>query len=175
MTFPKLKIRLATLWVRVSSFAVAPDDDDRDGSNDIVQLHHLSHRKVSGKHSSDVNTPLDKKSHNQSHRRRRKRKRKDDSAVESDSNMYYFENHSYNHITNDNNDGNHIIKPNRHANGRRKIKNFDSNDSNKFNQSRKDYHSHKNLTLWIFRIKKAIDKLNNTDNVNDKVSDSKKC
>lgn len=174
MTFPKLKIRLATLWVRVSSFAVAPDDDDRDSSNDIVQLHHLSHRKVSGKHSSDVNTPLVKKSHNQSHRRRRKRKRKDDSAVESDSNMYYFENHSYNHITNDNNDGNHIIKPNRQANGRRKIKNFDSNDSNKFNQTskaRKDYHSHKNLTLWIFRIKKAIDKLNNTDNITDKVSD----
>lgn len=86
--------------------------------------------------------------------------------------MYYFENHSYNHI-NDNNDGNHIIKPNRHSNGRRKIKNFDSNDSNKFNQTskaRKDYHSHKNLTLWIFRIKKAIDKLNNTDNINDKVS-----
>lgn len=171
-TLPKLKIRQATLWVMIGSSLNVPDNNQDHTSNDIVQLKNLS-RKRASKHSSNVNTLLIKKSLNQS-RRKRKRKRKDDSEVDSDSNMYYFENHSYNHITkNNNNDGNHIIKTNRNANGRRKIKSFDSNDSNKFNQTSKagrdHHHSHKNLTLWIFRIKKAINKLNSTENISDKV------
>ena len=157
----------------VASSSHSMEDDREMNSNDIVQLHNLSHKKQANNKdsSSNVNTLLIKSSHNQSRKRRKKRKRKNDSDVGSDSNMIYFENHNYNHI-NDNNNGNHIIKTNRNANGRRKIKNFDSNDSNKINQTtttRRDYQSSENLTLWIFRIKKPLDKLNATDNIDDKV------
>lgn len=133
-------------------------------TNDIVQL---SHKESSSKHSASVNTLLLKKSNNQSRRKRKKRKRKN--GIESDSNLYYFKN--YNHITNDNNNnGNHIIKSNSNENRRRRrVKSVDSNKFNNASKTRTENNQHKNLTLWIFRIKKPIDKLNDGHNVNDKV------
>lgn len=170
MSLSKLKIRVATLWVMLGA---APSDtsiNDRTVSNEVVQLHHLSNEKLHQQSPHNVNTILLKKLHNQSRRKRKKRKRKEGS--ESSSNLYYFKNHSYNHIT-DNNNGDHIIKNNSNeARRRRKVKSIDLIGSNKLSRSRikrKENHHEKNITLWIFRIKKPIDRLNGTINIDDDV------
>lgn len=143
---------------------------DRTISNDIVQLHQLSHKKVHN-HPVDVNTLLLKKLHNQSRRKRKKRKRKEGNEIIN--NLYYFKNHSYNHITTDNNNGDHIIKSNSNEERRRrKVKSIELVDSNKRNHSRsmrRDDSHEKNLTLWIFRIKKQIDSINGKFNIDDDV------
>lgn len=165
LSLSKLKIRLATLWLMVGSYPNAMANSPAHSTNDIVQL---SHKESSSKHSASVNTLLLKKSNNQSRRKRKKRKRKN--GIESDSNLYYFENHSYNHITNNNN-GNHIIKSNNNVNrGRRRVKPVDSITFNNASKTRTENNHLKNLTLWIFRIKKPIDKFNeNGHSVTDKV------
>lgn len=167
LSLSRLKIRVATLWVMVGASPKAVMASGATYSDDIVQLHHLNH-KQGRNHPTNVNTLLLKKSHNQSRRKRKKRKRKDE--TESDSNLYYFENHSYNHITNDNNNGNHIIKSNRNEKRRRKVKSINLVDSNKLNLTRTTTaRTHKNLTLWIFRIKKPMDRDGATNNVDDTV------
>lgn len=144
---------------------------DRTYSNEVVQLHHLSNKKLHQHSPDNVNTILLKKLHNQSRRKRKKRKRKEGS--DSSSNLYYFKNHSYNHITTDNNNGDHIIKSNSNeARRRRKVKSIDLIGSNKLNRSRtkrKENNLEKNITLWIFRIKKPMDRLNLTINIDDDV------
>lgn len=147
----------------VGSTPKAMANSPAHSTNDIVQL---SHKESGSKHSASVNTLLLKKSNNQSRRKRKKRKRKN--GIESDSNSYYFENHSYNHITNDN--SNHIIKSNSNVNRRRRrVKSADSNKFNNASKTRTENNQHKNLTLWIFRIKKPIDKFNDGHNIDDKV------
>lgn len=142
-------------------------ESNRTSSNDIVQLHHLSHLK---NHLPHVNTQLLKKSQSQARKKRKKRKRKDGSL--SDSVFYYFKNHSYNHITTDNKNGDHIIKSNSNEYRRRmKARSLDSSvDTNQLNHARKDSNQEKNLTFWIFRIKSPIDKQGESMSVDDKVS-----
>lgn len=144
-------------------------ENNRTSSNDIVQLHHLSHLK---NHLPHVNTQLLKKSQTQARKKRKKRKRKDGSL--SDSVFYYFKNHSYNHITTDNKNGDHIIKSNSNENRRRmKARSLDSSiDTNQLNHARtlrKEGNQEKNLTFWIFRIKSPVDKQGESINVDDKV------
>jgi hypothetical protein len=136
--------------------------------NDIVQLHHLSHRH-SRERSANVNKFLVKNSQHQSRRKRKKRKHKDES--ESTGISYHSEVHNFSHITNDNNNGNHIIKSNSKESKRRRIKSIDLADSNKHNRSDDGTGGPPrptNLTLWIFRVNQSIDGLD-TSNINDKV------
>lgn len=142
---------------------------NRTSSNDIVQLHHLSHHK---NHLPHVNTQLLKKSQSQARKKRKKRKRKDGSL--SDSVFYYFKNHSYNHITTDNKNGDHIIKSNSNENRRRlKARSLDSSiDTNQLNHARmlrKEGNHERNVTFWIFRIRNPNDKQIDSMNVDDKV------
>lgn len=173
LSLSKLKIRVATLWVM---FGASSDTNinDRTFSNEVVQLHHLSSKKLHQHSPANVNTILLKKLHNQSRRKRKKRKRKEDDEISS--NLYYFKNHSYNHITTDNNNGDHIIKSNSNEERRRrKVKSIDIIGSNKLSRSRtkrKENHHEKNITLWIFRIKKPVDRLNGTINIDDNVKRS---
>jgi hypothetical protein len=137
--------------------------------NDIVQLHHLSHRH-SRERFANVNKFLVKNSQHQSRRKRKKRKHKDE--IESKGISYHSEVHNFSHITNDNNNGNHIIKSNSKESKRRRIKSIDLADSNKHNRSSDDAGGQSwptNLTLWIFRVNQSIDGLD-TSNINDKVS-----
>lgn len=156
-----MKIRVATLWVMVRASSLTEDDPSSD-ENDIVQLHHLSHRH-SRERSANVNKFLVNNSQHQSRRKRKKRKRKDGS--ESKGISYHSEVHNFSHITNDNN-GNHIIKNNSKESKRRRIESIDQADSNS-NRSEPAWSA--NLTLWIFRVNQSIDGVD-ASNVNDKVS-----
>jgi hypothetical protein len=140
-----------------------PKEMDHTSSNDIVQLHQLSHN-----YKTHVNESLLR---SESHPRGKRRKRKQIHDLESDSNAYSFENHSYNHITKAKNDDNHIIKTNRNEKKRRKVKSINLVDSNKFNSSsssRQEQNKKNNITLWIFKIKQTLQKDNAVD-VEDKV------
>lgn len=149
----------------------SPTNNGQTFSNEVVQLHHLSNKKLHQHSAANVNTILLRKLHNQSRRKRKKRKRKEGS--ESSSNLYYFKNHSYNHITTDNNNGDHIIKSNSNEERRRrKAKSIDIIGSNRLNRlrtKRKESNHEKNITLWIFRIKKPIDRINGSINIDDDV------
>ena len=173
LSLSKLKIRVATLWVMIGASSES-GNNYQTFSNEVVQLHHLSNKKLNQHSPADVNTILLKKLHNQSRKKRKKRKRKEGS--ESSSNLYYFKNHSYNHITTDNNNGDHIIKSNSNEESRRrKVKSIDLIGSNKLSRSRtkrKENIHEKNITLWIFRIKKPIDRLNGSINIDDDVNTS---
>lgn len=159
MNTSKLKIRLATLWVMVESF---PRKDNFVSSEDIVQLHKLSHHN----YRTNENEPILERFRNQPQKNRRKRKRK--GVRVSDSIERSFENHSYNHITKD--DDNHIIKSNRKEEKRRKVNSINiesSNNFNSLNDMNSEYLPETNLTLWIFRINNTSKEL---DRVSDKVS-----
>lgn len=165
----KLKIRVATLWIMVGS-SPHSISSEKQYSDDTVQLHQLSLKH--SRHPTSLNMPRVDKTRSQTRRKRKKLKR--EVEAESDSNMYYFKNHSYNHITNDNNNGNHIIKSNRNANEkrRRKVKSINQDNSSKLNSTSKqilEKHREKNLTLWIFNINKSINR-GNVSSIGDKVS-----
>lgn len=136
----KLKIRMATLWIKVSIKSVKATTVDH-------KTHH---------HAKSRNTPIHVKKQNfdhnhaqmkQNYRRRRKK--------DTDHNSYYYDNHNFdNHIINDKFDDNHIIKSNIYdealiskANDEaRRNSNYSSTNSDKLN-----------ITLWIFQVRDEME------------------
>jgi hypothetical protein len=162
LSLSKLNIRSAALWIMIGT---SPSSVIASQSiTDTVQLHHLSH-----KHSQNMTNVVNKqnlKPVNKKQSRRKRRKRKDNNESESDSNSYYFNENSYDHITNN---GNHIIKSKRNNSKRRNVKSINivnRNDPNlSINTKRGERSLGSNLTLWIFRMKQNLKDLNINDEV----------
>lgn len=157
---------MATLWVMVSSVKAPSENvNHRTTHTSSKSFHHRNVRAHVNKRTQNVD-------HNQAHTKRRRRRKKD-----SDRNSYYYDNHNFdNHIINDKDDDNHIIKSNSYdewlalvsrANKARENSNYTSTNSDK-----------QNVTLWIFRVRNEMENHttkgdyidNNNDDIDQEVS-----
>lgn len=157
----KLKIRLATLWIKVEPL---PSNTKSESSKDDVHTINRDHRL-------NVDKPIAEIFRNMQRKIRKRRKRK--SVKVSDILARSSENHSYNHITmKPTDDDYHIIKSNEKRMRRKITKSINKENSNKFSSlssyKNREYLQDQNLTLWIFRISNISN--SSMDNVDDEVS-----